>query len=102
MNIDDVTDYYGYWVSDAVKSAVSKVYTGWFKWEPGKGPYRRVLIISNFNRNSVKVNLNINWKKLGIEKPAKVRDLWNDKDMTLDEFLNAELKGAHFMMIGIK
>ena len=102
MNIDDVTDYYGYWVSDAVKSATPKVYTGWFKWEPGKGPFSRVLIISNFNRNEVKANIRIDWKKLGIAKPAVFRDLWNDKDMTPAEFENAVIKGAHFMMIGIK
>ena len=102
INIDDIVDYYGYWVSDAVKSTTPNVFCGWFKWEKGKGPWQRVLVVSNFSRNEVKANLVIDWKKLGIAPAKTFRDLWNEKDMTAEELKNATIKGAHFMMIGIK
>ena len=102
INIDDIVDYYGYWVSDAVKSTSPNVFCGWFKWEKGKGPWQRVLVVSNFSRKEVKANLVIDWKKLGVAPAKTFRDLWNDKDMTAEELKNATIKGAHFMMIGIK
>ncbi|MBQ7206970.1 MAG: hypothetical protein IJS01_04150 [Lentisphaeria bacterium] len=102
LNIDDVTDYYGYWVSDAVKSPEPKVFCGWFKWEPGKGPYRRVLIVSNFSRDPVKPKLEIDWKKLGVEPASTFRDLWNEKDLSPAELAETVLPGAHFLMLGIK
>jgi len=102
LNIDDVTDYYGYWVSDAVKSPAPKVYCGWFKWEPGKGPYRRVLIVSNFSRDPVKPRLQLDWKKLGVEPVTTFRDLWNDRELSASELADTVIPGAHFMMIGIR
>ena len=102
IKIEEVTDYYGYWVSDAVKSPVPNVFCGWYKWEKGKGPYQRVLIVSNFSRKAVKPNIIIDWKKLGMAPVKTFRDLWNGKDLTEKELKEFRLNGAHFMMIGIK
>ena len=101
LEIDDVVDYHGYWVSDAVKSASPQVYCGWFEWKDGH-PYRRVLIVSNFNRHEVKAALEIDWKKMGIDPVTQFRDLWNDKDISIEELEQLSIPGAHFLMLGIQ
>lgn len=101
LNIDDVVDYHGYWNSSVVKSASPKVYCGWYEWQTAN-PYRRVLIVSNFNRTPVPAALEIDWKELGVEPPAQFRDLWNNRGLSADELSKTIIPGAHFMLIGIK
>jgi len=43
--------------------------------------------IAVFNRGSRSEPFNIPWESLGISRRAKVRDLWNHKDLTVDSSL---------------
>ena len=103
IKVDAAKDYHGYWRSDAVKSASGKVYCGWYEWDASaKAPYRRVLIISNFNRTPVKAALTIDWKKLGIAPVKEFVDLWENKTVSADELASYTLPGVRFLILGIK
>ena len=102
IQVDDAKDYHGYWVSNAVKSASPKVYCGWYEWDKGVAPFRRVLIISNFNRNAVPLKLKLDWKALGIAPVKEFTDVWENKTVTMDDLAKYQIPGAHFLILGIK
>jgi len=104
VNIDDVVDYHGYWASDAVRSKSKNVYCGWYEWplERRDLPYARILIVSNFNRDKVSANLEIDWKKLGVKAPIIVDDIWNRRRIPLKDLNSVTIPGAHFLLIGIR
>lgn len=102
VDIGSVTRFIGYWEKDCpVKAVTPKVYASVYEWN-GKAPYRRAIAVGNFLRNEQSIGLKIDWKTLGVAKPATVRELWTGKDIPVSELENYKLKGAHFALFGIK
>ena len=94
--------FIGYWEKDSpVERTTDKVFCSVYEWQK-KAPYRRVLAVGNFSRMEQKTGLVIDWKKLGVEKPQTVRELWTDKEIPVSEIGNFKLKGSHFALFGIK
>ncbi|MBR1952468.1 MAG: hypothetical protein IKA32_07825 [Lentisphaeria bacterium] len=94
--------FIGYWEKDSpVERTTDKVFCSVYEWQK-KAPYRRVLAVGNFSRMEQKTGLVIDWKKLGVEKPETVRELWTDKEIPVSEIGNFKLKGSHFALFGIK
>ena len=98
-----VSKFTGYWENDCpVKTTSEKIYASVYEWQDKSAPYRRVIVVGNFNRTAGKTGLQVDWKSLGIEKPQSVRELWSDKDIPAAELENYQLQGNHFAMFGIK
>ena len=94
--------FIGYWEKDCpVKSAVPQMYCCVYEWQ-GKTPFRRAIAVGNFTRNEKAIELKIDWKALGVEKPAVLHELWTGKDIPVSELGNFKLKGSHFAFFGIK
>lgn len=102
IDIGSVSRFVGYWEKDAaVKSTAPKMYCSVYEWNT-KAPYKRAIAVGNFTRNEQKIGLVIDWKKLGVEKPKTVRELWTGKDIPVSELENFKLKGSHFALFGVK
>lgn len=103
IHIDDASDYYGYWKSNALSSDSPKVYCGYYKWEKPQ-PYSFVFVVSNFNRDPKPLRLKIDKKMLLWQgKEARFVDLWdNNKELSEQDLKDRMLKGASFMLIGVQ
>ena len=103
FNIDQASDYVGYWRPDCfVKSDSPKVLCGYYRWDD-PAPYRYVLVISNFNREDVPLRLRIDWQKMELDpNRIELTDLWNQKAVTAAELSTRILGGASFLLIGVK
>ena len=93
--------FHPYWTDGAVKSRTPGVYCSRYSWTK-KSPYKAVLIAANSKRASQKLALDIDWKKLGIDKDqAELTNLFTCKKLSLADLQEKELKGHHFIYIGI-
>jgi hypothetical protein len=103
INIDQASDYVGYWRPDCpVKSTSPKVYCGCYLWNR-PAPYRCVLVISNFNRQASPLRLQIDWKKLKLDpKRVTLTDLWAQKPIRQEELSDRLLSGASFLLLGVR
>ena len=94
--------FIGYWEKDCpVKSAASKIYCSVYEWQD-KAPYRRAIVVGNFTRDEKAIELQIDWKTLGVEKSAVLHELWTNKDVPVSELGQFKLKGSHFAVFGVK
>ena len=89
--------FHGYWI-DPVTTSAPAVKTSWYAWKEG-APYSRMLAVVNIKRPAVKTELVIDWKKLGIPRPEKLKDLWSGKVFTEKELAESTLKGHNFMLL---
>ena len=102
MQLNKATRFIGYWAKDCpVKSAASKIYCSVYEWQD-KAPYRRAIVVGNFTRNEKAIELQIDWKALGVEKSAVLHELWTNKDVPVSELGQFKLKGSHFAVFGVK
>ena len=91
--------FHGYWEGKAVASPATKVLCSWYEWAK-PSPYSRVIVVGNESREEQEINLNIDWKALGIA-PTAIEDLWDGKVYTPDSIKTLKLKGGHFTYLGI-
>ncbi len=101
INLAQAKAYHGYWESDAVKSGSPKLYCGWYEWETSS-PYSRVLVVANFNRETMPAKLILDKKALNIGPDAVFHDIWNDKPLTEADLPAISVNGNHFLLIGVK
>jgi hypothetical protein len=88
----------GYWMDQAVKSKVRGVYASRYSWKTPM-PYSVLLTVGNWNKNAAKVDLQIDWKKLGVSPQAKWYDPLTDKELDRNTLT---VSGEGFVLIAIK
>ncbi|MBQ7207740.1 MAG: hypothetical protein IJS01_08090 [Lentisphaeria bacterium] len=95
--------FHGYWENLGITSKTPRVYASWYAWADGAGPYKRVIAVGNLSRETQKAALEIDFKALGVD-PAGARffDLWNDRELSLDELKGLTIGGGSFALVGIK
>jgi Concanavalin A-like lectin/glucanases superfamily/Carbohydrate family 9 binding domain-like len=94
-------EFFGYWTKPGAKSASPKVLVSVYRWKT-PAPYRVVLAVSNMGRKVEPAALTLDAKRLGIGSKVEYFDLWNDKPLTVEALKTTQIKGNHFMLIGIK
>ncbi|NLF94789.1 MAG: hypothetical protein GX564_12960, partial [Oligosphaeraceae bacterium] len=65
-------------------------------------PYRRLLLISNFNRDPKPLQLRLDFAALGVPEPVAYYDVWKNTEMTPADLEQFQLDGNNFLMLGIK
>ena len=102
IKMREVSNFIGYWEDNCpVKSTTPKMYCSVYQWK-GNAPYRHAIAVGNFTREEKRIGLKVDWKALGVEKPATVRELWTNRDIPVSELENFKLKGSHFAWFGVK
>ena len=91
-------EFTGYWMDQAVKSKVRGVYVSRYSWKTPM-PYSVLLAIGNWNKDAAKVDLQIEWKKLGLDPQAKWYDPLTDKELDRNTL---SVPGEGFLLIAIK
>lgn len=101
LNFAAIKKFHAYWESSAVTSGSEKVLCSWYEWDSPQ-PYRRLLLISNFNRDPKPLQLRLDFAALGVPEPALYYDIWTNKEMTPADLEQFQLGGNNFLMLGIK
>ena len=89
-------EFRGYWFDDSIKSKSKNVLVSWYKL-PKEASYRYLIIAANYNRTETTVGID----KLPF-KYSEIKELWTDKDVTIEGMKNMKFPGNHFRLFGVK
>jgi hypothetical protein len=100
LNLDDAV-FFGYWFNDAVRSASPHVFASWYRL---KHPdYSHLIIVGNLGRTNQKAALSVDWAKLELYNgKVEMRELWNDRPLSIPELKDFMIPENGFILIGIK
>ncbi|MBO7742206.1 MAG: hypothetical protein J6S21_06590 [Victivallales bacterium] len=95
-------EFHGYWFDDTVKSSSKRVFCSWYDLKHPK--YSHLIIVGNMGRQDQPAALDINWQKLGIDNPAKVKitELWDKKPVSVQQLKDINVPENHFLLLGIE
>ena len=95
-------EFHPYWIDPAITSETPGICCSWYSWKK-PSPYRVVLAAANSKRTPEKLALKIDWKKLGLDPENVIlTDLNRSRQIGLSELQTAQLKGNHYILIGIR